>query len=65
MRGHQYAKTSHAGTDQYGIGQRSYQDHGQDVLAPDALPEDEGVLRPDGDDQGQAGCEADEGRGHD
>ena len=52
------AQAGDARGDEHQVRQRAHQDHGQDVLAPQPLPQDERILRPDRDDQGQSGAEA-------
>ena len=44
--------------DQHRIGQRAGRTDGEDMLAPDALAQHEGILCPDGEDQAEAGRKA-------
>jgi hypothetical protein len=53
------AETGDAGRDQQDVGHSADGDNGQDVLAPDALTQHEGVLRADRGDQRERGDEAD------
>ena len=55
---HQHAEPGHAGGDQQRVGHGADQTYGQDVLAQQPLAQDEGVLRPDGEDQAQSEEEA-------
>ena len=45
------ADTAHTGEDEYEVRDSAHRDHGWDVRAQDALAQDVGVLRSDGDDE--------------
>ncbi|BDO43205.1 hypothetical protein CELD12_26950 [Cellulomonas sp. NTE-D12] len=47
--------------DEHGVGQDAEDDDGADVLTAQALPQHEGVLRADGDDEGEPAEQAAEG----
>jgi len=60
----QTAEAANARRDQQCIGDGAGQHNRQHMRAPDALTQNEGVLRPDGEDQGEAQREAGDGSGH-
>jgi hypothetical protein len=60
----QDSEPCHSGCDEERIGERADDDDHEHVLTSDALPQDEDVLRADGDDEGQAEAEACEERDH-
>ena len=59
---HQRAEPGHAGRDQQRVGERADQADGEDEFALQPLPQHEGVLRADGDDEAAAEQEAVERR---
>ena len=59
------ADTDYAGNDEEKVADRADCDDDPDMLTGDTLAQDEGVLRTDRDDQGEAGHEATEDGGKD
>jgi hypothetical protein len=57
------AEAADAERDQQRVGDHAGRHDRPDVLTPDALAQDEGVLRPDRGDQGQGGAEPGDGGG--
>ena len=60
MGGDERTEAGDASRDQHDVGDGAHGDDGQDVLAADALAQDERVLRADRGDQRERGDEADE-----
>ena len=50
----QFAQPAHPERDQQCVRRRTDQHNSPDMFAPDALPQDKGILRTDSEDQGKA-----------
>jgi hypothetical protein len=62
--GDQQSETARAGADQHDVREGADHDHGEHVLAAQALAQHEHVLRADGDDEREAREQAVEGSRH-